>query len=51
MLRELENYSAILQNPWMLAPAILLVVVVSCLQLLLYPGKFLCRCVPLSCFC
>lgn len=35
MLRELENYSAILQNPWMLAPAILLVVVVSCLQLLL----------------
>ncbi|MGA2877984.1 MAG: ABC transporter permease [Bryobacteraceae bacterium] len=35
MLRELENYSAVLQNPWMLAPAILLVVVVSCLQLLL----------------
>jgi peptide/nickel transport system permease protein len=35
MLRELENYSAILQNPWMLAPAILLVIVVSCLQLLL----------------
>jgi peptide/nickel transport system permease protein len=35
MLRELENYSAILKNPWMLAPAILLVIVVSCLQLLL----------------
>ena len=35
MLRELENYSAVLKNPWMLAPAILLVVVVSCLQLLL----------------
>jgi peptide/nickel transport system permease protein len=35
MLRELENYSAVLQNPWMLAPALLLVVVVSCLQLLL----------------
>ena len=35
MLRELENYSAVLQNPWMLAPAVLLVVVVSCLQLLL----------------
>lgn len=35
LLRELENYSAVLQNPWMLAPAILLVVVVSCLQLLL----------------
>ncbi len=35
MLRELENYSAVLQNPWMLAPAVLLVLVVSCLQLLL----------------
>jgi len=35
MLRELENYSAVLKNPWMLAPAILLVIVVSCLQLLL----------------
>jgi ABC-type dipeptide/oligopeptide/nickel transport system permease subunit len=35
MLRELENYSAVFQNPWMLAPAVLLVVVVSCLQLLL----------------
>jgi peptide/nickel transport system permease protein len=35
MLRELENYSAVLQNPWMLAPAVLLLVVVSCLQLLL----------------
>jgi hypothetical protein len=35
MLRELENYTAILENPWMLAPAILLVAVVSLLQLLL----------------
>jgi ABC-type dipeptide/oligopeptide/nickel transport system permease subunit len=35
MLRELENYSAVLQNPWMLAPVVLLVLVVSCLQLLL----------------
>jgi ABC-type dipeptide/oligopeptide/nickel transport system permease subunit len=35
MLRELENYSAVLQNPWMLAPAVLLVAVVGCLQLLL----------------
>lgn len=35
MLRELENYSAVLQNPWMLAPIVLLVIVVSCLQLLL----------------
>lgn len=35
MLRDLENYSAVLQSPWMLAPAVLLVVVVGCLQLLL----------------
>jgi len=35
LLRELEDYSAVLQNPWMIAPAVLLVVVVSCLQLLL----------------
>jgi peptide/nickel transport system permease protein len=35
LLRELENYSAVFQNPWILAPVILLVVVVSCLQLLL----------------
>ena len=35
MLRELENYTAVLHNPWMLAPAVLLVAVVSCLQLLL----------------
>lgn len=35
LLRDLENYSAILQNPWMLAPAVLLVIVVCCLQLLL----------------
>jgi len=35
MLRELENYTAILHNPWMLVPAALLVVVVCCLQLVL----------------
>jgi peptide/nickel transport system permease protein len=35
LLKELENYSAVLQNPWMLAPAVLLVVVVSSLQMLL----------------
>ena len=35
MLRDLENYSAIPQNPWMLAPVLLLVAVVGCLQLLL----------------
>lgn len=35
LLRELENYSAVLQNPWMLAPVILLVGVVCCLQVVL----------------
>lgn len=35
MLRELENYTAVLQNPSMLAPVILLIAVVCCLQLAL----------------
>jgi ABC-type dipeptide/oligopeptide/nickel transport system permease subunit len=35
LLRELESYASVLQNPWMLVPAALLVAVVSCLQLLL----------------
>ncbi len=35
LLRELENYTAVLQNPWMLAPVVLLVVVVACLQVIL----------------
>lgn len=35
LLRELENYSAVLQNPWMLAPVVLLVIVVGCLQVVL----------------
>jgi ABC-type dipeptide/oligopeptide/nickel transport system permease subunit len=35
LLRELENYSAVLENPWMLAPVALLVVVVGSLQLVL----------------
>ncbi len=35
MLRELENYSAVLQNPWMLAPVVLLVIVVASLQVVL----------------
>jgi peptide/nickel transport system permease protein len=35
LLRELENYTAVLANPWMLAPVILLVAVVCCLQLVL----------------
>ena len=33
LLRELENYPAVLDNPWMLAPAGLLVLVVSCFHL------------------
>jgi ABC-type dipeptide/oligopeptide/nickel transport system permease subunit len=39
LLRELENYSAVLQNPWILAPVVLLVAVVGCLQLLLGAEK------------
>ena len=35
MLRELENYTAVLQNPWMLAPVVLLVMVVASLQVVL----------------
>jgi ABC-type dipeptide/oligopeptide/nickel transport system permease subunit len=35
MLRELENYTAVLRNPWMLAPAILLIAVVGSLQMAL----------------
>jgi len=35
LLRELENYTAVLQNPWMLAPVALLIAVVGCLQIIL----------------
>jgi peptide/nickel transport system permease protein len=35
MLRELENYTAVLKNPWMLAPVVLLVIVVASLQVVL----------------
>jgi peptide/nickel transport system permease protein len=35
LLRELESYSAIRSNPWLLAPLVLLVMVVSCFQLIL----------------
>jgi ABC-type dipeptide/oligopeptide/nickel transport system permease subunit len=35
LLRELENYPAVLENPWMLAPVVLLIVVVGSLQLAL----------------
>jgi peptide/nickel transport system permease protein len=38
LLRGLENYSAVIAGPWMLAPLVLLVIVVSCLQLIL-PGE------------
>jgi peptide/nickel transport system permease protein len=32
LLRELENYPAVLENPWMLAPLVLLILVVGSLQ-------------------
>jgi peptide/nickel transport system permease protein len=35
LLRELENYTAIAHNPWLLVPLISLVVVVSCFQFVL----------------
>ena len=35
LLRDLENYQAVLANPWMLAPVALLITVVSCFQLVL----------------
>jgi len=35
LLRELENYSAIPHNPWLLVPLISLVIVVSCFQFVL----------------
>jgi len=35
LMRELENYTAVLHSPWMLAPIVLLVAVVSCFQLVL----------------
>lgn len=38
LLRGLENYPAVLANPWMLAPAVLLVLVIGCWQLVL-PGE------------
>jgi len=35
LMRELENYTEILRSPWMLAPIALLLIVVSCFQLVL----------------
>jgi peptide/nickel transport system permease protein len=35
LLRELENFPAVLENPWMLAPLVLLVLVVGSLQFVL----------------
>lgn len=35
LLRELENYSVLRTKPWVLAPLLLLIVVVSCFQLIL----------------
>ncbi len=35
LLRELENYQAVQAQPWLLAPVVLLLVVVSCFQIVL----------------
>ncbi len=40
LLRELENYSAVKANPCLLAPLVLLVIVVSCFQLVLSEKEF-----------
>lgn len=40
LLRELENYPAVEANPWKLAPLALLVIVVSCFQLILPQEDF-----------
>jgi peptide/nickel transport system permease protein len=40
LLRELANPQIVTTNPWVLAPLILMVVVVSCFQLLLPPKEF-----------
>jgi ABC-type dipeptide/oligopeptide/nickel transport system permease subunit len=37
LLGELRNYPAVLDNPWMLAPLVLLVLVVACFQSILAP--------------
>jgi peptide/nickel transport system permease protein len=39
LLRELENVSAIAANPWVLAPAFLLILVVACFHLLVSADK------------
>jgi peptide/nickel transport system permease protein len=40
LLRELANPRAVMSNPWILAPLVVLVVVVSCFQLLLPQKEF-----------
>ena len=40
LLRELANPQAVMTNPWVLAPLVLLVLVVSCFQLLLPQKEF-----------
>jgi peptide/nickel transport system permease protein len=39
LLRELENLSQVARNPWMAAPLVALVVVVSCFQLAISTGE------------
>jgi peptide/nickel transport system permease protein len=45
MLRELENYAAVPERPWVLAPAFALLIVVCCLHLLL-PARSQTRSAP-----
>ncbi len=40
LLRGLENYAAVLARPWTLAPLVLLIVVVSCFQLIFSDEDF-----------
>jgi ABC-type dipeptide/oligopeptide/nickel transport system permease subunit len=40
LLRELESFSDVTRNPWMLTPLVVLVVVVSCFQLAVSADKY-----------
>jgi ABC-type dipeptide/oligopeptide/nickel transport system permease subunit len=41
LLRELENVTSVTANPWMLAPALVLIVVVVCIQILVPREDFI----------
>lgn len=40
LLREMENLSAVARNPWIAAPLVALVMVVSCFQVAISTGDF-----------